>query len=123
MEKLEMIASTDEVWSAAALEMTVNDTGAREQIQAGGQRIVACVVAGRLSVDDLRGCARWTARLAHEAALAAGQESERNDEEQQLEIAARHILHGSVSAALNKVRTESRLTTQRVGRAARSNFA
>lgn len=121
MERLEIIAMNDEVWSAAAIGVAVGGANAREQIQAAGHQIVECVVAGRLAVDDLRSCVRWTSMLAQEAATAAEQGAKWSDEER-LEVAARQILHGSVSIALNKVRTEDRLLARRV-LAARSNFA
>ncbi|HVV25820.1 MAG TPA: hypothetical protein VHC21_02210 [Candidatus Saccharimonadales bacterium] len=112
MEKLEMIVSSDEVWSATALEMAANGSSLREQIQISGQQIVDCVTAGHLAVDELRDCVRWTSGLARQAVQAAERGTGWGEAER-LEITARQILHGSVSAALNKVRTEGRLTTQR----------
>jgi hypothetical protein len=112
METIENIVMMDETWCAITSEVITNGISSREQIKASGQQIVGCVTANRLSAEDLRSCARWTGMLAHEAAQAAKQGSELSNEDQ-LEIVARHILHGSISAALNKVKTDGRLVTQR----------
>jgi hypothetical protein len=118
MEKLETIVMADEVWSAITLEMTASEITKRECIQANGQRIVACVLAGRVSADDLRHCARWTNGLSREAVRAAEQPTLWTEEER-LEALARRILHGSVSAALDKVKTDGRLVTERAKRSVR----
>jgi hypothetical protein len=118
MEKLETIVMADEVWSTITLEMTASETSKRECIQANGQRIVACVLAGRVSADDLRHCARWTSVLSREA-VGAAEQSTLWSEEERSEALARQILHGSVSTALNKVRTDSRLMTERAKQSVR----
>jgi hypothetical protein len=112
MSELEAIVMADETWSAITSEMTANEVSARQQIQVSGQQIISCVAAGRLPVDDLRRCARWTTRLAREAVRAAEQPTAWSEEER-LEALARRILHGSVSAALDKVKTDGRLVTER----------
>lgn len=118
MEIIETIVMADEVWSAMTLETAGGAISNRQQIQNGREQIIGCVVTGRLTVDDLRQLARWTNTLAHEVVEVVERGSAQGEEEQ-LEVSARRLLHGSVSAALGAVRTEGRVGTQRVKQARR----
>lgn len=115
-EQLEQVMRDTE-WYEAAKEMRTNEWTIEAQTSYMAEVLIARVLDGVCSVQDLRAGVAWANALDAEAVKLGVTTDIHN------EALARRLAHHGGRTALARVRTSSRLTTERIKRTAVLKYA